>query len=185
MSLDFEFTEKVITLKFFTVFDIMTIIGGFNASLLPAINMILPLFVLYFLFQLGEIIRDKLKYNYYIEMRRLIKISRESIIKLDEAIKKRYIKLHKDVIKQNRKTLALLLSTKEDEEDLEMVRGIRKFMIKHMKALEENKVEEEKPAGLNIALLIKAKLSKNIYSGMRNGISNIETNKLKHIIQPI
>ena len=55
-----------------------------------------------------------------------------------------------------------------------------------MKALEENKIEEEKPAApLNIALLIKAKFAKKVYSNMRKGISNIETNKLKHIIQPI
>ena len=57
----FDFVERVYKIDYFGVFDIMSKIGGFQASLLPLIRFAAPLFGLYFLNKLSIILRDRIK----------------------------------------------------------------------------------------------------------------------------
>lgn len=139
IKLDFDFTERVYTLNFFSVFDIMTIIGGFNASLIPFIDLVLPLFVLYFMFQLSEIIRDKMKSDYEVQLRRMIPISREQFLRLQEAIANKELNFNHQVVHHNRLVIQLLMGIEEEKETLAVIRGIKKVIIRHMKILYTNK----------------------------------------------
>lgn len=56
-----NFVERRYILKYFTVFDIMSKIGGFRASVMPIVGEFAPFFVLAFLVQLSKIIQEKLK----------------------------------------------------------------------------------------------------------------------------
>ena len=56
-----NFVERSYTLKYFTVFDIMSKIGGFQASIMPIVGELAPFFVLFFLVSLSQIIQEKLK----------------------------------------------------------------------------------------------------------------------------
>jgi len=56
-----NFVERSYTLKYFTVFDIMSKIGGFRASIMPIVGELAPFFVLFFLVSLSQIIQEKLK----------------------------------------------------------------------------------------------------------------------------
>ena len=58
--LRFDFTQRVFTINFFTVFDIMAVLGGFKSSLGPILTVFTPILTLMFLFQLSTIIRERM-----------------------------------------------------------------------------------------------------------------------------
>ena len=116
----------------------MSIIGGFNASLIPIINRIIPLFVLYFMFQLSEIIRDKLRGNYDKEMRFLVKVGREQFIKVQDVVKEGKISLHHDVKHENDSIVEMLSNLKENDEQLDVIRGSKAIIEEHMQVLRDN-----------------------------------------------
>lgn len=53
MLLKFDFTQRVFTINFFTVFDIMAVLGGFKSSLGPIFTIGTPFLTLFFLIQLS------------------------------------------------------------------------------------------------------------------------------------
>ena len=61
IQFSFDYVERVYTIKYFTLFDVMSKIGGFSASLMPIIRYLSPLLTLMFLNKLAKILRDKIK----------------------------------------------------------------------------------------------------------------------------
>ena len=70
-----NFVERRFTIKYFTFFDILTRIGGFRASIMPFINYLAPLVVLYFLIKLAKIIKDHIKDIHQTELKDFTKWS--------------------------------------------------------------------------------------------------------------
>jgi hypothetical protein len=56
-QLNMNFVERRYILSYFTVFDIMSKIGGFRASVMPIVGEFAPFFILFFLVQLSKIIQ--------------------------------------------------------------------------------------------------------------------------------
>lgn len=101
VQLDFDFTERIFKLQYFSVFDIMSIIGGFQASLTPIINQFLPFFVLFYMFQLSEIIRDKIKGWQHKELRQLITVTRKQLKTVQELSDEGKLKINQQVKEEN------------------------------------------------------------------------------------
>ena len=55
---------RVFTYNYYTFSDILSRIGGLQGSIMPLLAQIAPLFVLYFLYKLSEIIKQKLAESY-------------------------------------------------------------------------------------------------------------------------
>ena len=53
--IDMDFTEKMFELYYFNFMDIMSIIGGLNASIGPVLGFIAPLFIMNYLYQLSQL----------------------------------------------------------------------------------------------------------------------------------
>jgi hypothetical protein len=53
-----NFVQREYTFTYVHFGDIMSAIGGINAFLTPLVAKLVPLFVLWFLFELGKIIQD-------------------------------------------------------------------------------------------------------------------------------
>ena len=51
--LQFDFTERIFTLYYFTVFDVLSSIGGLKASIGPMISVATPISILFFLIRLS------------------------------------------------------------------------------------------------------------------------------------
>jgi len=67
-----NFVERRYILSYFTVFDIMSKIGGFRASVMPIVGEFAPLFILFFLVQLSKIIQQKLKEKQIVGLKRFL-----------------------------------------------------------------------------------------------------------------
>ena len=55
VMIDMDFTEKIYEIYYFTITDVMGLIGGLNASIGPVFGFIAPLFVLNYLYQLSQL----------------------------------------------------------------------------------------------------------------------------------
>ena len=66
--IDHDFTEKHYLITYYEWMDILSSIGGYNASIGPMLNLLVPLFILNFLFQLSKLIHGKNKDNYHQEL---------------------------------------------------------------------------------------------------------------------
>jgi hypothetical protein len=64
MQLNFDFTQRVFSYNYFTFADILSRIGGLQGSIMPLLGQLTPLFMLYFLVKLCEIIKEKLEESY-------------------------------------------------------------------------------------------------------------------------
>ena len=64
VQLNFEFTERVFVLDYTGVLDIMSKVGGLQASIMPIMRMVSPWIALSFMFQLSRIIRSKSEDDY-------------------------------------------------------------------------------------------------------------------------
>ena len=73
--LRFDFTQRVFTINFFTLFDIMTILGGFKSFFGPLPELFSPILVLLFLMQLSNIIRTNLQKSFEDEAKNLLTLS--------------------------------------------------------------------------------------------------------------
>lgn len=90
VQVDFVFTERVFTLTYYSLFDIISILGGFNASIAQVFSFISPFFILIFFIKLSHIIRSKMADKYWVEHKKLLSTSLESfesIIKFAEEVK--------------------------------------------------------------------------------------------------
>lgn len=84
--LQFDFTERIFTLYYFSVFDILASIGGLKASIGPILSIATPVSILIFLIKLAMIIRDSLHQNYIDEHYRLLPIAKTNLVSLYEEI---------------------------------------------------------------------------------------------------
>ena len=64
VQLNFDYIEKEFTTSYFSVMDIMSKVGGLQASVMPLMRIATPFFMLRFLLDLSVIIRNKSKLNY-------------------------------------------------------------------------------------------------------------------------
>jgi len=63
LNIDFDFTERIYNISYYTVLDIMAVIGGLKASIMPIIGYLAPLLALHFLMSLATIIENKMHEN--------------------------------------------------------------------------------------------------------------------------
>lgn len=68
INIDFDFVEKVNDIKYTTLVDVMSKLGGFKASFAPILSFIAPLFALHFFWKLSGIIDEKMGVNQSMEM---------------------------------------------------------------------------------------------------------------------
>lgn len=72
MPVDFDFTQREYTLKFYTFDDILAKVGGLRASIMPILAFFAPLLVLYFLFELASIIKENTEKTAAAECKNLV-----------------------------------------------------------------------------------------------------------------
>ena len=68
IMLNHDFTERYYEIRYFGPMDILTICGGYNASIGPMLGLLSPIFVLNFLYQLAVLILYKSKNLYQEEL---------------------------------------------------------------------------------------------------------------------
>jgi len=90
IPLDFEFTERIYIYYFFGVGDIIAKIGGINGFFSPILGKLAPFFVMFFLYSLAKILREKSELAYQSELKQFLEYSKEEINKhaLDKLSKK-------------------------------------------------------------------------------------------------
>ena len=59
VMIDHDFVQKYYEIYFFGYMDILSIIGGLNASIAPILGMLSPIFIINYLYQLSKIILGK------------------------------------------------------------------------------------------------------------------------------
>ncbi len=64
IPIDFDFTERKYIYYFYTYGDIIAKIGGINGFFAPIIGKIAPFFVMFFLYSLAKILREKSELAY-------------------------------------------------------------------------------------------------------------------------
>ena len=67
-NVDFDYTERIYNINYYTILDIMAILGGLKASIMPIFAYLAPLLALHFLMQLARIIDEKMHENQHIEL---------------------------------------------------------------------------------------------------------------------
>ena len=60
-NIDFDFTQRVYDVHFYSIMDVLSKVGGLKASITPIMGYFLPLLTLHFLYSLAGIIDDKLE----------------------------------------------------------------------------------------------------------------------------
>ena len=75
MPVDFDFTQREYTLKFYDFGDILAKIGGLRASIMPFFLFFAPLLVLYFLIELAKITKTNTEKQATDECRQLCEFS--------------------------------------------------------------------------------------------------------------
>ena len=68
VMIDHDFVEKYYEIYYFGPMDILSLIGGLNASIAPALGMLTPLFIIGYLYQLAGVIIEKNKATYKSEL---------------------------------------------------------------------------------------------------------------------
>lgn len=98
VQLEFDFTERVFTINFFTIFDIMSTLGGFRASLTPVFSVMTPLIILLFLVRLSYIIRDKMTADYKQEHKVLLHIAKINLMSLSLSVENTDFHIKTDIM---------------------------------------------------------------------------------------
>jgi len=75
-NIDFDFSERIYNINYFTFLDIMAVIGGLKASIMPIIGYLAPLLALHFLISLAQIIVDKMHDNQHKEHLELLRVAK-------------------------------------------------------------------------------------------------------------
>ena len=73
IMIDHDFVERYYEIKYFGWMDILSIIGGYNASIGPMLGIFVPLFILNYLVQLAKVIHLQNEENYVEELNKLSK----------------------------------------------------------------------------------------------------------------
>ena len=62
-NIDFEFTERIYTVNYYTFLDMLSSVGGLRASLEPFFHLFIPLFTAYFFYTFAGIVQRKIAEN--------------------------------------------------------------------------------------------------------------------------
>lgn len=119
------------------MFDIMSIIGGFRASVIPILTSITPFFVLLFLIRLSYIIRDKMFQDYLDCNKELIKDSISNLHAIADHIESRKFTFASDSLDRVNDLIEELMSFELSNPDVErlVVLGKKiKLLIEHLKS---------------------------------------------------
>lgn len=68
-----DFTQRQYSWSYYTILDVISAIGGVNAAFAPILKKIAPVFMLYFLYCLASIIKDKYLKDYRDELTSFVK----------------------------------------------------------------------------------------------------------------
>ena len=63
-----DFTQRKYYWSYYTILDVVSAIGGVNAAFTPLLKKVAPWFMLYFLFALARILKDKYLEDYRREL---------------------------------------------------------------------------------------------------------------------
>lgn len=130
VNLEFDFTERVFTLFYFSLSDILSIIGGLKASISPLLSSLTPLFILIFLIKLSYIIREKMEQNYKEEHHALLAVARNNLMQLSQSIEKGDLRCSEDIhFKLNYLLDEILNFTKIDDVDALVLLGKKINML--------------------------------------------------------
>ena len=111
--LQFDFTERIFTLYYFNIFDILASVGGLKASIGPILSIATPISVLVFLIKLSIIIRDSLHESYIDEHKRFIPVAKSSLSALYTEIDRGSLRFQKPIHKSINLLLRELRSVNE------------------------------------------------------------------------
>lgn len=59
-NIDFEFTERVYKIHYYTILDMLASIGGLRASLEPIFHLAIPVFTAYFFYSFAKLVQKKI-----------------------------------------------------------------------------------------------------------------------------
>ena len=93
IQMNFDFTRKEFVIHYFGVFDIMSKLGGFKASIGPLVNIFAPIFILLFLISLSWIIKESFRRGMVMEVRQFIHLAQDQFPLIKKAIDSGTLKL--------------------------------------------------------------------------------------------
>ena len=82
-GIDFDFTERVYDVNFYSFLDILSKLGGLRASILPILKYCMPLLTLHFLWKLSGIIDNAMHNNQQNELLKLLKTARKQFLQIE------------------------------------------------------------------------------------------------------
>jgi hypothetical protein len=86
INFHFNFVERVFELKYFTYMDILSKIGGLQASLLVIIKFGAPMLSLWFLGELAKIIKNKVKTDFKVSLNNYLNLAKRQFKAIQESI---------------------------------------------------------------------------------------------------
>jgi hypothetical protein len=98
MQFAFDFTEREYSIKYFDAMDIVATLGGINGFLKPVLGVFGPLFILYFLILLANILIELYDTDYKNELVSFLMKSRGSIPNLEHCTLEELETMTKEVL---------------------------------------------------------------------------------------
>ena len=80
IGFDVDFVERLYYLKYFSLGDIIHAIGGLNAFINPILKWLIIAFIIFYLFQLALVLREKDEKDYNTEVLKFMTYSKEQIV---------------------------------------------------------------------------------------------------------
>ena len=84
-NIDFDFTERIYDVHYYSFLDILSQLGGLRASILPILQYFMPLLTLHFLWKLANIIDNAMHQNQQNELLKLMKVINRQFILIEIA----------------------------------------------------------------------------------------------------
>ena len=95
-NLDFDFTERVYDVSFYSFLDILSKLGGLRASILPILKYCMPLLTLHFLWKLSGIIDNAMHNNQQNELLKLLKTAKRQFLLIEDADEEKRVLITRD-----------------------------------------------------------------------------------------
>lgn len=84
-NIDFEFTQRIYNIHYYTFLDMLSNIGGLRASLEPIFGLFLPVFTAYFMYSFAGVVERKIADNRRAKMAQLIKCAKQKFAQILKA----------------------------------------------------------------------------------------------------
>ena len=92
-NIDFDFTERIYDVHFYSFLDLFARLGGLRASILPIIGYFMPILSLHFLWVLSGIVDKKMHQNQENELFQLITVAMKQFKQVKKAGEKGRIRI--------------------------------------------------------------------------------------------